>query len=504
MSLTQRFISGASFSVIAATATKGAAFLNSVILARYLGANDFGIFSTVNSMVNMSLVFSIFGLNVTATKLIAEFAATDKEKAGRIMFTSIVFSLLISAFVCLLIFLLSGQISSNIYSNQGLEPILKIAVIYLFFVTLANLGNGIIQGFQDFKAYARASVITSFLTPPIVLLFAWKWSVRGAILAWAIVFFVNTVLLTFAVQRIRKKEGICLSFGRLFPEGHQVLNFALPVFLMGIVVAPANWLAYTYLAHTFGFHQVGVFNVANAMSRLVLFLPMIILTPILPIFSEIQASGDHQRFSKVLGKNLKLIWLFTLPMVVLICCLSKNMISLIYGAKYEAAFVPACIMLFTALFMVINSATGTGIISSSDRIWHGFGLNLFWFLTFVTSSYFLIPLKGALGLSLAFVISYVIFSFAVWLYSVSVMKTEYPRLSGIILLTVISAAVSLGISVFLEGGWILVGGVAFTTLLVVTEWRFFLRTDEKNLLLEKLQEYKSKLVVRSGGRNVTL
>jgi len=235
-----------------------------------------------------------------------------------------------------------------------------------------------------------------------------------------------------------------------------------------------------------------------------LFLPMIILTPILPIFSEIQATGDHRRFSKVLGKNLKLIWLLTLPLVVLVCCLSKTIISLLYGSQYSAAFVPACIMLFTALLMVINSAAGTGIISSSERVWHGFGLNLFWFLTFAGSSYFLIPLQGALGLSLAFILSYVIFSFVVWLYSVSVMKTEYPRLSGIIVLTIISAVVSLGISVFLEGGWNLLGGVILVALLIAMQWKLFLRTDEKVLLLDKFNEYRLKWAIGDRGKNAML
>ncbi|MCK5605630.1 oligosaccharide flippase family protein [Candidatus Pacearchaeota archaeon] len=406
-----------------------------------------------------------------------------------------------STFICLLIFLLSGQISSKIYSDQTLEPILKISVLYLFFVTLTGLGNGIIQGFQKFKAYARASVITSFLTPPIVLLFAWKWRVRGAILAWAVIFFVNSILLSFAVQRIRKKEGISLNLGKLLPEVHQILNFALPIFLMGIVVVPANWLAYTYLAHTFGFDQVGIFNVANAISRVVVFLPMIILIPVLPIYSEIQASGDHQRFSRVLGKNLKVIWLFTLPLVVLVCCLSKVIIRVLYGTQYSEAFTPASLMLFTGLLIVINNAVGTGIISHSKRVWHGFGLNSFWFLVFVISSYFLIPLKGALGVSLAFIFSYAVFSFVIWRYSVSVMKTQYPRLSGLVMLTVVSAGVSLSIPHLFDGGWIWLMAATYTALLTAVEWRFFLSRDEKNLLLEKFKQYKVKLVIRDRGGN---
>lgn len=502
MTLAQRFITGAGFSVIAATATKGAGFLNSVILARLLGANDFGIFSTINSMVNMSVVFSIFGLNITATKLISEFTVTDKHKVGRLISVSVLSCLLISTFVCTLVFFLSEQISSKIYSHSALGPILRISAFYLFFLTLTSLGNGIVQGFQRFKTFARASVITSLVTPPIVLLFAWRWSVRGAILAWAIVFLFNSILLICALQKIRREDEISLSLGNLIREARQIFGFALPVFLMSVVVAPANWLAYTYLSRTLGFYHVGIFNVANAMSRLVLFLPMIILTPVLPILSEIQALGDQQRFSKVLGKNLKLIWLFTLPLVVLVCSLSKTVISLLYGIQYSTAYVPTCIMLFTALFIVINSAVGTGIISNSRRVWHGFGLNMFWLLTFLTCSYILIPLEGALGLSLAFVISYMVFSLAIWFYSVSIMKTKYPRLSGIIILTIISAITSLAIPLLLEGCWIWLGAIAFTALLIKSEWRFFLSLDEKKLVVEKFREYRSKLMVKNKEQRV--
>ena len=494
MSLAHRFISGASFSVIAATATKGAAFLGSIILARLLGANDFGMFAIVNSMVNMLVVFSIFGLNTAATKLISEFVATNKERVGGLISSSVLLCVLIAVSTCLCIFLFSGEISIKVYSNRELEPALKISAFYLFFSTLTALGIGIVQGFQRFKVHAMVSVFSSLLVPPMVLLFAWRWQLQGAVLAWAVIFLVKSTILVFAIKSIARKAEVNLGLSRLVPQLSLMLGFALPIFLMSIVVAPAHWLSYTYLARTLGFDQVAMFNVANAVSRLVMFVPMIALAPILPIFSEIEASGEKRRFSILLGRNVKLVWLFTMPSVVLACCLSRVGVSLLYGSQYSGAFLPACIMLFTALLMVISSTAGKGIISSSERVWHGFGLNLLWFVTFVTCSYFLIPLGGALGLSLAFFISYTVYSVAVWLYSVSVMKTDFPQLFEVITLTIISAVISLMVASWLAGVWVWLTGAACAFLLIAIEWRFFLGGNERGLILERLQHFKSKLV----------
>ena len=59
--------------------------LGSIVIARILGREIFGVVGMFQSTINMFATFAVFGMNLTANKHVAEYRKSDPDRAGRII-----------------------------------------------------------------------------------------------------------------------------------------------------------------------------------------------------------------------------------------------------------------------------------------------------------------------------------------------------------------------------------------------------------------------------------
>ena len=80
-----RIISGVGWSTVGAVFTYGSTFIVNIIIANIIGKNVFGEYSIIrNTLLTLSSIAKV-AAGITATKHIAEYRSTNKEKAGRIL-----------------------------------------------------------------------------------------------------------------------------------------------------------------------------------------------------------------------------------------------------------------------------------------------------------------------------------------------------------------------------------------------------------------------------------
>src|SRR6185312_11595437 len=92
--------------------------------------------------------------------------------------------------------------------------------------------------------------------------------------------------------------------------------------------------------------------------------------------------------------------------------------NLIMGFYGKAFLRGGPVLILLVLATVINSTVAPigQAIASLDRMWWGFGLNLIWGAALLAMASFLAPRHGALGLSTAFLGSYLVHAIAVTTY----------------------------------------------------------------------------------------
>jgi O-antigen/teichoic acid export membrane protein len=484
----RRYVKAALHTGFGGVASRIFSGLAPIILARYLGPKEYGVYTLVLALVGMVSGASHLGQNTALQKFLPEYCVKDPRRGGAILADTVVLVSGILALVCGVFYFSSGWIASFIYHDQSLTGVFKFSALLVLFLSLFNLVLSAVAGLQDFKSYSKAMVIRSagffVLAWAGVLLLGLYGALGGQLLASVLgLAFLTGVAVKGARRRFPGVVKTAFSRNIL----REIFSFAFPAFLAGMLVGPAYWWANTLLARDAGFEQVGLFGVAFALCQLIMVIPLSISIPAVSFMSETHASSKQGEFSALVGANLRLVWAMTLTISLGCALFAPWIVRLLFGAAYRAAAPLAFIMSLVGLLMAINNVIGNAI-AASGRMWYGFGVNCFWLVIFLFSCFVFIPRWGGAGLALSFAVSYLAFTVVVWQCSRWLLSIIYERLGLLTGLTLTAWGLSAGVR-FVSGEFLgPVTAVILVLGLTVAEWKWVLTASERSAIAGILRQ----------------
>lgn len=392
-----------------------------VLITKLVSKQVYGEFGIIKSTINMFSVFAGLGLGLTATKYIAQFKNSDKQKTSRIIGLSNTFSLIIS-FSVLVIFLLFSKPLAIQINAPHLSSELKVAGILLFFSALNGVQKGILSGFEKFKEIAINSIIASVISVITQIIGAIAFGLNGIIIGFGINFFLLYILNYYSINKVTAKEyKFSLFEVENFKESKIIWKFSLPAVLSGLMVSPVTWMTNKFLVSLpKGYEQMAVFDIAMQWRATVLFIPIALCQIALPMLS----SAKKENYNQILKKNILLNFTISLFVVIIVIICIPFIINF-YGNEYANAYDPLVIMLLTTILIAINNVIGQAI-ASMDKMWLGFLFNLIWGIAILISSYYLVIIRkqGVLGLCYSYLISYVIHTVVQYGYLIVSLKMK--------------------------------------------------------------------------------
>jgi O-antigen/teichoic acid export membrane protein len=240
-------------------------FVIALLLARSLGAGDYGLYVLAVSAATLFSGISLLGLDDAMVRYVAILAGR-RDSAG--LRGTIQIGLGISAPVAVVVgaalYLCAGPIAEGLFDEPRLTQLLHLMAAVVPFLTVSNVLAGVARGFQrmDYAAFAE-NVVQS--------------TVRMALLA-AVALFggLDTVGATviFGVSDVAATITLIVLLNRHFPltrpggEGTRrdvgpVFRFALPLWLSGILRQFRRNLEVLILGSMAAASSVGVFAVVN-------------------------------------------------------------------------------------------------------------------------------------------------------------------------------------------------------------------------------------------------
>ena len=112
-------------------------FVITFVLARSLGAENYGLYNLAITAATIAAAISVFGLDSTMTRYIA-IMNSRKDTAGLwgVIQVGVGFSLLLSVVMTTCLFALAYPISTIIFHDVRLAPLLQVASLVVPFLTL--------------------------------------------------------------------------------------------------------------------------------------------------------------------------------------------------------------------------------------------------------------------------------------------------------------------------------------------------------------------------------
>ncbi len=329
-------------------------FFFMMLIARYLGAEGFGILSFALAFTTIFIVFTDLGLQQLIIREVARDKSLTTKYLGNIVVIKLILGMGTSGLIALTINLLG-------YPQQ------TITVVYL--VGLSLVFNAFTLMFYSiFQAYERIEFTSVGLVLNAALrlggaLFGTSqgFSVVGFALLYPI---ASMVVLgySFAVSLWKfaiPKVEIDFSFWR------STLKEALPFGLAAVFVTIYFYISMVMLSLMKGDAAVGWYNAAYKLVYLLLFIPGAYFASIYPLMSQyFVSSAESLRI--MYQRSSRYMLMLALPIAAGTTLLAGRIILLIFGAQYTPSIIVLQVLVWAILFSFMTQ-TPVFVLYSINR-----------------------------------------------------------------------------------------------------------------------------------------
>ncbi len=329
-------------------------FLTNIILARYLGAGVYGIYSIVNSINTIGQKFGALGLPQGIVKFVGESIHGDKKHTVIDIFvTTLLINIVIIAVVGLFFTFYPELIAVNIYSNSALVELLKISafLIPVNIMVLSFTSYLLAMKRIDLKISVEKVLVPVVNIVAVLLVILSSGEIldiyQSILIANGFALLISILLLKTAGLPIFDNK-----IKKLIPG--PILIYSIPTFLTGMSYIIMNRLDVLMLGYFVESDIVGIYNISSRTSEIMVFFIGSMMTFFAPVIVELYAKKNLNKLSKYFELLSKWIITLTTPVFIVIIIFSKDLLSIV-GEAYIAGFLVLLILSFGQL---INAATG--------------------------------------------------------------------------------------------------------------------------------------------------
>lgn len=349
---------------------KGLALLASILLARMLGKDIFGMYGLVRTTLLSVAVFSTFGLGYTATKFIAEYAKSFPQKINAVIRNIMQITLVTGLICALLLFIFSKHISAYLDAPDLYNSIRYLAIIVVF-NSITTTQIGMLAGFKKFKAMARINLINGLIMFFCSVVLTYFYGLNGALVALLISQVINCIQNYLEVRKSVKNLNVKENDSK-YNIRKELISFSLPIASQEMLYSLLQWIMPVLLIKFSDFGELGLFNAAQQWSAVILFIPGTLRNVIL---SHVSSHADnHSQQVKTLNRMLLINFLATfIPFIVVY--LFSGLIVKGYGDSFVSLKSILNVSVFSTIFSCL-SGVFKQYFMAINKVWVTFWLRL--------------------------------------------------------------------------------------------------------------------------------
>ena len=125
--------------------------LFNIIVSKYLGVTQFGIFSLTLTIYTIAVMIGSFGIPTAVTRYAASFK-DNEDKFDIFISSCIINSIILGVIIGFVLYIIAGTIA-NIFSMPDLNDLTRIISVLIPFTVVNNTIIGLIGGLKKFKIY---------------------------------------------------------------------------------------------------------------------------------------------------------------------------------------------------------------------------------------------------------------------------------------------------------------------------------------------------------------
>ena len=379
-------------------------------VARYLGPEQFGLFSYAQAFVGLFTAIATLGLDGIVVRELVKDENRRDELVGTAFWLKVM-----GAFGVLAILAIAINFSSNDQYTNILVFIIASATIFQSF----NVIDFYFQSKVLSKYIVYANIISLFISSIVkialilneasLIAFAWMVLFDSFVLACGFIYFYIKNNSTFKIKNLTFSKATAVA----------LLKDSWPLILSGIVISIYMKIDQVMIKEMLDSEAVGQYAAAVRLSEAWYFIPAVIANSLFPAIINAKKQSEELYYARLQKLYNMLVWMaiaIALPMTFL----SAWIISLLYGSQYDEAGSVLMLHIWTGVFISLSVVSGKWYIS--ENLAHlALYRNISGAIVNVGLNLWLIPLYGIQGAAIATLISYCM---AGYLFDLSNKKTR--------------------------------------------------------------------------------
>ena len=327
-----------------------AGFVGNAVVARLLGPERLGVFAYVVWCVTVAATVAAVGIDVVQQRFLPNLRAEGRgeEADGLIGATTRVALVSMTVVGLALIGYLVGPGKGAL---AGTSPDVVIAVAAVWFVLwkLGDLYLFYLRGEQRFGEVAKLSAVSALLKVVMFAAGAWLFGIPGALVG----YIAGSLLPASRVFRLLgKKPRVAPSLRR------EVVRFALGSWAVGVIGSLVfGRTQVVFLEHYSGLTAVGLFAAAVTIAEMAVQLPPMLLSALLPRFSEQHGMGAHEHMVRLYRTTTALIAMVIVPLCLGLAAVASVLIPALFGGDFAAAVPASAVLLIAAAISSLGVST---------------------------------------------------------------------------------------------------------------------------------------------------
>lgn len=323
--LNSRVRTATKWSTVGEIAAKLVTPISSMVLARLLTPEAFGVVTTLTMIISFAEIFTDAGFQKYLVQ--HEFRDDlDREESTNVAFWS---NLVLSLFIWGIIAIFNAPLA-DLVGSPGLGHVLIIASVSIPLAAFSSIQMALFKRDLDFKTLARVRIVATLIPLIITVPLAfWLRSYWALVIGTIVVNLVNAILLTLFSKW---KPRLFYSFNKL----KEMFSFTVWSMVEAVSIWLTNYVDVFIVATMLSQYYLGLYKTSSSLVGQIMGFVTAISTPIL--FSALsRLQNDEREFRSLFFRFQKIVGLLVIPLGVGIYLFREFATELFLGSQWSEA-----------------------------------------------------------------------------------------------------------------------------------------------------------------------
>lgn len=352
-------------------------FVMTPLILKKVGPAGYGTWAVLVALNSLTSLADL-GMVGTVSKYVAEYhTQQDFHSLNRLLNTGLVIFFGISLTAGVFIWFGSPLLVHLLFKGSVVAAPELVVLLRMFLIVIAaNILNllfaSVTSGLQrlDISNWISAvNILGAALIGGALLLRGW--GVRGLVLGQMCSTVCTVAIYAIAVKLLLPRTLLHTRFVD-WAEAKKMFGFSLRLYLTQAAVAVHNQLEKFLLALFVGVSAAGWYDIAGDLALKLRGVISLVLGPVLPAASELDALKDQQRLEELYFRAQKYLAFFGFPVAIYVSLVARMFVELWLGPKLSFIAVPLVVLLWVNIFNLLSGPgflifAGCGFLSPGMR-----------------------------------------------------------------------------------------------------------------------------------------